>query len=249
MKITSIKTPILSPKDKALPELIDFVFSNLPKVKEKSVLIITSKIISILQGQFKPVNGTDKEQLIYDQADWLAYSEHSKHKKTITIKDHILVSSAGIDESNADGYYILWPKQPQQTANLIREELKKRLKIKDLGIIISDTRSMLLRRGTIGVSIAYSGLSWKKSYINKPDLFNKPYNFTEANIVDALAIAGVMEMGEGKEQTPLALIEDIKNIQFKKSNPTKEELKEFKFNFKEDIYYDLIANLNWQKKK
>jgi len=249
MKITPIKTHVLSPRDKTLPDLIDFISSNLPKIKEKSVIVVTSKIISILQGQFKPVEGIDKDKLIYGQADWLAYSKYSKHKKTITIKDHILVSSAGIDESNADGYYILWPKQPQQTANLIREKLKKRLKIKDLGIIISDTRSMLLRRGTIGVSIAYSGLSWKRSYINKPDLFNKPYNFTEANIVDALAIAGVMEMGEGKEQTPLALIEDIKNIQFKRNNPTNKELKEFKFNFKEDIYYDLIANLNWQKKK
>ena len=34
----------------------------------------------------------------------------------LAIKKHTLVPSAGIDESNANGHYILWPKNPEKEA-------------------------------------------------------------------------------------------------------------------------------------
>jgi F420-0:gamma-glutamyl ligase len=59
-----------------------------------------------------------------------------------------------------------------------------------------------------------------------------------------LAAAAVFEMGEGAEQTPIAIIEDVDvefdNVDYTKNNPL-EIKKEI------DIYYPLIKNAPWKK--
>jgi dihydrofolate synthase / folylpolyglutamate synthase len=48
------------------------------------------------------------------------------------MKDNTLIPSAGIDESNANGYYILRPKNIQKMTKEIWQYLKKKCKIKKL---------------------------------------------------------------------------------------------------------------------
>ena len=47
---------------------------------------------------------------------------------------------------------------------------------------------------------------------------------TKSNVVDALAESAVAVMGEGSEQTPLAIIRDVPFVQFQDRNPTNKEL-------------------------
>jgi len=56
-------------------------------------------------------------------------------------------------------------------------------------------------------------------------------------------------MGEGKEQTPLAVIEDVPFVKFQNKNPSKKELKNFHINMEDDLYGPLLKSVKWIKGK
>ena len=66
-------------------------------------------------------NQSQKVKLIKQESDFAI-----KTKLTwLTIKDGMVMSSAGIDESNAEGKLILLPKDSFQSAEFNRKELRK----------------------------------------------------------------------------------------------------------------------------
>ena len=156
--------------------------------------------------------------------------------------------SSGVDESNAKGYFVLWPKDPQKSANAIRQYLAKKHNIENIGVIITDTASVPLRWGQRGVFVlAHSGFAALNSYIGKPDIFGRLLKMTSAAIADALGTAAVLVMGEGAEQTPLAVIEDVPFVKFQQRNPTKKELEKLKMSPEDDLYAPLLKGVKWHK--
>ncbi len=244
MKITAVATHKITIKDKNIFQILDRYIKLL---KENSILVVTSKIVAICEGRVVKVGSIDKQKLIGQEADYYLLPSLSKYNMTLTIKNDLLIPTAGIDESNGHGYYILWPANPQKTANKIRQYLRRKFSLKNVGVIITDSRSYPLRLGTAGFSLAYSGFKALNSYINTPDIWGKKLRVTMANIADSLAIAAVLVMGEGKEQTPLAVIENIPFVKFKKSNPTKKELMELKVQLEDDLYEPLFKKVKWRK--
>lgn len=170
-----------------------------------------------------------------------------KYNITISIKNNLLIPTAGIDESNGDGYYILWPKNPQKSANLIRQHLRNKFKLKKLGVIITDSKTTPLRWGTTGTGIGYSGFDPLNNYIDTPDVFGRHLRVTKANILDGLAAAAVVVMGEGDERTPIAVIEDIPFVRFVDNDPTDTELGNLEISIDDDLYAPLIKNADWHK--
>jgi F420-0:gamma-glutamyl ligase len=69
---------------------------------------------------------------------------------------------------------------------------------------------------------------------------------TRVHVADALAAAAVLLMGEGDEQTPLAVINDIPFVEFQARNPTVEELQELQIALDDDLYAPLLKSVNWQ---
>ncbi len=63
---------------------------------------------------------------------------------------------------------------------------------------------------------------------------------TQINLLDALATAAVLVMGEGNEQSPLALIEDAPKITFFDREPTVEEEASIHIPITEDLYGPLL---------
>ena len=121
--------------------------------------------------------------------------------------------NAGADESNAQQRLILLPKDPFVVASKIQKKLKKHFSLKNIGVLITDTKSVPLRKGTIGRALGYAGFEPIKSYIGKKDLFGRKSRVTKSNVADSLAAAAVLVMGEGNECLPLAVISDAP-IQF-----------------------------------
>ena len=185
--------------------------------------------------------------MIKKEAEYFISPEKHKYNITLTIKRGFLVPTAGIDESNGNGYYILWPKDPQKTANEIQKYLKEKFKLKKVGIIITDSRTMPLRWGTIGFALAHSGFRALNNYIGKPDIFGKLLRVTKANVIDGLASAVVVAIGEGNEQTPMAVIEEIPFVKFQNRNPTRQELKELSIPIEDDLYAPLLKSAKWIK--
>ena len=54
-------------------------------------------------------------------------------------------------------------------------------------------------------------------------------------------------MGEGKEQMPIAIIEDVNNISFQSRNPSKKELEELRITPDDDLYAPLLKGTVWKK--
>lgn len=246
MKVVSTKTHKITSQDRNIFKILD---KYLPSMKENSVLAVTSKIVSICEGRIIKTDKINKDILIKREAEYYLPKSKSQYGFILTIKNGLLMPSAGIDESNASGHYISHPANSQKTANQIRRYLKKRFGIKKVGVIITDSRTVPLRWGTTGVALAHSGFSALNSYIGTPDIFGRKLKVTKANIMDGLAGAAVLVMGEGKEQTPLVLISDIPFVKFKNSDPSSKELAGLKISRSKDLFAPLLTSVKWLKDK
>ncbi|WP_244662776.1 putative folate metabolism gamma-glutamate ligase [Wolbachia endosymbiont of Ceratosolen solmsi] len=211
------------------------------------VLAITSKIISICQKQVVCKTACSKEELIKREADAIVDVDHNSYGIYLTIKDNILIPSAGIDESNGNEMYILYPKDVQKTALSIWNYLKTKHCIKHLGILITDSNITPMRLGVTGVALGWCGFEPFYSYIGKPDLYDQPLQVTQVNLLDALATSAVLVMGEGAEQTPMAIISGAPKIHFLTRLPTTEEEKSVKISMEEDLYSSLLMRARWLK--
>ncbi len=246
MNIVAIKTEKIT-KDSI--DLFDLLDKYVTKMEENSVLAVTSKIVAICEGNMVSVDEKTKDVLVREEADLYLPKEENKYGVYITVKNNILAATAGIDESNTNGYFVLWPKSPQETANRIREYLTKRFNLKKVGVIITDSKTTPLRWGVTVLPIAHSGFNALNSLIGTPDLFGRNLKMTQVAISDGLAGAAGLVMGEGIEQTPLAVITDIPFVEFQDRNPTLEELKSLKIDIDEDVYSTFLKSVPWKKGK
>lgn len=244
MKIKGIMTHHITKKDADIKIVLD---QYLPNLSENSILIITSKIISICEGNIIPIDEGDKDELIQKEADLYIPRSKSKYNVCLTITRGILAPSAGIDESNADNHYILWPKDPQKSANDIREFLKNKFNLKNIGVLIIDSKTTPLRWGTTGLALSWSGFLPLKNYIGSPDIFGRIMKMTNQSIIDGLASSANLVMGEGNEATPIAVAEDLTFVEFVDRNPTQEEIKSLIIDPQDDLYEPLLSNAPWKK--
>lgn len=247
MKVTAIKTHKIIVGENIFAILDKY----LPPIKEKSVVAVSSKIIALCQKDvIKKEPGKEKKDYIPFEADLYLDNEYPmKYGQVISIKNNILTASAGIDESNGDGYFILWPKDLQKITNKIWEDIRKRHTIKNLGVIVTDSRTIPLRWGVTGIALSWCGLEPLKSYIDKPDIFGNTMHSEKTSIIDSLATAATVTMGEGNEQQPLALIEDADFVTFQNHVPTNEEVANLRIELGDDLFEPLLRSVKWEKSK
>jgi F420-0:gamma-glutamyl ligase len=212
MKFIPVKTrPILPPKD----NFYTILDSYLPTLKEKDVLFVTSKILAIHQGRcVKIAPDVDKDKIIIREAERYIPRTENPGGWLLTIKEHTLIPASGIDESNGNGYYVLWPKNSVDLAKQLCRYLKKKFKLKELAVIVTDSHTTPLRFGVTGISIGFYGLEPAYDYRGKLDIFGRKLKFTKTNIVDATSAMAVLLMGEGDEQTPMVIMRGAKFVKF-----------------------------------
>lgn len=245
MQINGIKTHKITEEDKDIFEILTkYLPENLP---DNSVIAVTSKIVAICEGRLVKIEGVDKDTLIKQESQFYIPREKNKYNICVTITNNTFVASAGIDESNANGNYILWPKNPQDSANKIREYLTQKYGIEHIGVIITDSKTTPLRWGVTAIAIGFSGFEPLVDYIGKDDLFGRKFVFETMSVMDNLASAASFVMGEGSEQTPIAIISDIPHIQFTGKDPTQEEVDRLRISLDEDLYGEILKNAPWEK--
>jgi F420-0:gamma-glutamyl ligase len=207
MLVTPFRTRIFNEHE----SLESFIFEHLETLPERSVLVITSKIVALAEGRTAdPQNESDRDSLIASEGTVVAKTKYV----TLTIKDNLYMANAGIDASNANGKYVLLPRDSYISAKFVRSACMEHYAIKELGVIISDSRTVPLRRGVTAVALGYAGIKGIKNYTGELDIFGRPFQFESTNVVDSLATASALVMGEGAEQQPLAVITDIPAVVF-----------------------------------
>lgn len=247
MLIRAIKTRILKPPH---DDLFGAIRTSLRSVPERSVLAVTSKVVSIHQGRCLPIASVGaRDALIKKEADWyLPRSRVAGKHAVLTLKRNVLIPTAGIDESNANGYCILWPKQIEKFAAALHRFVRRTYRVKKVGLLITDSHTVPLRRGVLGIALAYYGFAPLNDFRGKPDLFGRKLKMTTVNVADALAVAAVYAMGESKERTPLALITDIPSVKFIPGAycPGNQDSR-FSISRQEDLYGPLLNAIKWKK--
>ena len=242
LEFIPIKTKkILPPQEDILPILKKELMG---KLQENDILLITSKILGIHQGNCLKISEYDKDELIKKEANYYISRDLCPNKNAIlTIKDNTLIPSAGIDESNSNGYFIKYPQNTQKLLGEIREILCQEFSLKNLGIIATDSHSIPLRWGVMGISIGFVGIKPFIEKVGTPDIFGRKLKFTRVNVVDSLSTLGVVMMGEADEQTPLLIIRGANFAEF----TNRDFYNDFIVDHKDDMFAPILSIFHNQK--
>lgn len=242
MIVKAIKTQRIEAGSTSLADLLDQVLNSM---SEKSVLAITSKVVSLCENRVVEPGSIDKQLLVSKESQYHLPSSISKYGSHFTITNSTLIPVAGIDESNSNGSYVLWPKDPWATASKIRHYLANRFNLDEVGVVITDSTSTPFRLGTTGIALSYNGFKPLNDYIGKLDLFGRPFKFSRSNIAGGLAASAVLVMGEGTEQTPLVTLEDLGFVNFEDADPSDEDLEGFRLSKEDDLYGPFLNSVEW----
>jgi dihydrofolate synthase / folylpolyglutamate synthase len=243
MHITAYHTDKITSGSHTLEQILASAISALP---DNSVVAITSKIVALCEGRTIPIGSIDKNELIARESQWYL-PRGGRYKVSFAITHNMMVSTAGIDESNGNGNYVLWPTDPQASANAARAFLCEHFDVQHVGVILTDNYVRPLRWGVTGTAIAASGFELVTDRIGEEDIFGRKLQFTKEGVQDGLATAAAMVMGEGGQQTPIALITDVPFVTFTGRDPTPEELQALIIDPKDDIYAPFLTAVDWQK--
>ncbi len=192
-------------------------------LKDNDVLAVSVKVISTAKGylvkydelvpseeaiEISSITNLEPEfvEAVLNEADTiLGYDELA----ILTVKRSIMVINAGLDRKNVPvGFAAKWPDNPDEEARVLKDEIQDRFHV-DVPVIIIDSRVIPMRRGTIGFSLGFSGLKGSIDLRGRYDLFGKRLKVTWFNIVDDVAAAAHLLMGETTEMQPFVLIRGL----------------------------------------
>ena len=113
MKVTAVKTHKITVKDTNI-----FLALNryLPQLKERVVVVVTSKIVALCEGRVVDPQKIDKDKVVIEEADYYLPRTSNKYNVMPTIKNGIIAFNSGVDESNGNGALVLWPSNSQKSA-------------------------------------------------------------------------------------------------------------------------------------
>ncbi|MHA2288087.1 MAG: coenzyme F420-0:L-glutamate ligase [Promethearchaeota archaeon] len=229
MELFALKLPLIKKGDPLLDIIIAILEEQGKSLKEGDIVVIAEKVVATSQGRvvsLSDINNISSEAIklakLYDMDERyveLILREASMilggmtHVILAKVND-FLIANAGIDQSNAGpNKVVLLPNNLKKVVREYRDNLKKRYNLKELGIIIADSRVQPLRKGTIGIAIATAGFEPIEDLIGHPDLFNRPMEITTRAIADDLASAAQFLLSEANQRTPVVIIRDS-NVEF-----------------------------------
>lgn len=171
------------------------------------IVVIASKVVAYSQGLLRPVANKDEfRALIRREADQVL----DEGDMVLTMKNHILIPNAGIDNSNTpDGEAILWPEHPFEAARQIHRSLVDEFGLSEFGVVIGDSHCQPLRIGTSGIAIGWAGFWGIQDERGKKDLFGREMVYTKIAVADNLASAANLLMGETDACTPFVIVRDF----------------------------------------
>lgn len=205
--------------------VVDIVKSSGIKMFDRDILVVTHKVVSKAEGRVVNLNTIKPSKRAIELAEKvnkdprlveLILRESKEVLKAesghiISLTHHgIVCADAGIDKSNTGGKdrVVLLPKNPDASARKIRETIRELLGV-NVAVIISDTYGRPFREGVINQAIGFSGIMPYRDYIGKPDRDGYIMRVTKVTVVDEIASAAELVIGQGKENVPFAIVRGI----------------------------------------
>lgn len=227
MKLIPIKTDRvgINPQINFLDWAMNFIKKNKTELKEGDILVISSKVLSYFERRtilLSSVKSSSRAKRIAKKMRTsselieLAINEADKviaetALVLLTQKNGILCSNSGVDTSNVpSGHAVLWPKDSFLSAKKIKTQLMNSYSIKKLSTLIIDSTCLPGRSGTVGITLGYSGIKGYENLKGSKDLCGNILKYSALNVVDSLATAANLLMGESTASIPLVIIRDYK---------------------------------------
>jgi len=118
--------------------------------------------------------------------------------------------NAGIDKSNVEGRgdFALLPENPDKSAEKCRSGIKALIG-KNVAVIVCDTFSRPFRRGQVNFSIGVAGIKLFKDYRGKKDIFGQVLKVKNVAVVDEIAAAAELLMGQAEEARPVVVFKGL----------------------------------------
>jgi len=122
----------------------------------------------------------------------------------------LICINAGIDKSNVEGRgeFALLPQNPDRSAEECRLRIKQ-LTGKEVAVIICDTYSRPFRRGQVNFAIGIAGINPFRDYRGRRDLFGQILKVKNVAVVDEIAAAAELVMGQAKEARPVIVFRGL----------------------------------------
>ncbi|MQA10114.1 MAG: coenzyme F420-0:L-glutamate ligase [Pseudonocardiaceae bacterium] len=190
-------------------DLAGAIASAAPWLRSGDVLVVTSKIVSKIEGRLIRVpDDPDKRDAA---RRWLIAEESVRtvariNRTEITQNQLGIVQAAsGVDASNvASDEVALLPADPDASAVALRAGLRERLGV-EVAVLITDTMGRAWRIGQTDATIGSSGLRVLHSYEGDVDQHGNELQVTEIAVADELAAAADLVKGK-LSGSPVAVV-------------------------------------------
>jgi coenzyme F420-0:L-glutamate ligase/coenzyme F420-1:gamma-L-glutamate ligase len=166
------------------------------------VLVVSQKVVSKAEGRVEEAD--DVLEVILREARAV---RRRRGDLVIAETEHGFVcASAGVDRSNTpgDGWVVLLPRDPDASANRLRDGLANRFGVAP-AVIVSDSFGRAWRDGTTDVAIGVAGMSPLRDLRGTKDVRGRTLEATVIAVADELAGAAELVLGK-TAGVPAALV-------------------------------------------
>lgn len=227
VKIIAVKNlPLITEGDNIAELIFNAAIAQNTPIRDRDIIVITHVAVSKAEGDIVNLDDVVPSEQAIEIAqktgkDPALVETILRETKEIVrlgpnsiiteIKNGMVCANAGVDKSNVKGErtVALLPKNPDATAQKIRQEIK-RLTGFDVAVIISDTHGRPFRMGEVNVAVGVAGIKPLRDRRGEKDLFGYVLKVKRTAVADELASAAELVMGQADEGIPAAIIRGYK---------------------------------------
>ena len=247
------KFPLIKSGDSIAEIIVEIAGKNGLKIEDGDVVVIAQKIFSKTEKKvvrLKNVVSSKKAEEIAKITEKspkfveLVLRETKKIVKAsrgillVEDKRGLICINAGIDKSNVEGggNFALLPENPDESAEKCRMDIEK-LTGKNVAVIICDTYSRPFRRGQVNFAIGVAGIKPFKDYRGKEDLCGQTLKVKNVAVIDEIAAAAELLMGQAKEARPVVIFKGLGDVV---NFCDKCNIKELQISSEEDLFRNTL---------
>jgi coenzyme F420-0:L-glutamate ligase/coenzyme F420-1:gamma-L-glutamate ligase len=217
--------PFVKPGDDVARIIVETCEKNGLRVQEGDVIVVAQKVFSKAENRLfrlrDVVPSRRAERLAKTSGKNPRFVELVLKEATNVLKashEVLLVEdkrgwiciNAGIDKSNVEGRgnFALLPENPDESARTCRLKIRKLIGI-NVAVIVCDTYSRPFRRGQVNFAIGAAGINPFRDYRGTSDLFGHVLKVKNVAVLDEIAAAAELLMGQGKEARPVVIFRGL----------------------------------------
>jgi len=182
-----------------------------PWLADGDVVVVTSKVVSKVEGALVPVPpGADREVLRLQAVEREAVRVVARRGQLSIVQTRHgwVVAAAGIDASNVgQDALVLLPEDADASARALRGRLRELLHV-DVAVVISDTFGRTWREGLTDVAVGAAGVPALIDHRGAVDAFGNRLETTRTALVDELASAADLVKGK-LAAVPVAVVRGL----------------------------------------